>query len=52
MRGGRGGMHGGSPGFGQDRPKRQRCRDYDGKCSCTIIGGLSTCCVVLMIQFR
>ncbi|KAF9199240.1 hypothetical protein BGZ49_010668 [Haplosporangium sp. Z 27] len=34
MRGGRGGMHGGSPGFGQDRPKRQRCRDYDEKGYC------------------
>ncbi|KAG0217345.1 hypothetical protein B0O80DRAFT_529018 [Mortierella sp. GBAus27b] len=33
MRGGRGGMHG-SPGFGQDRPKRQRCRDYDEKGFC------------------
>lgn len=33
MRGGRGGMQGGQ-GFGQDRPKRQRCRDYDGMPSC------------------
>ncbi|OAQ25203.1 hypothetical protein K457DRAFT_129181 [Linnemannia elongata AG-77] len=33
MRGGRGGMQGG-PGFGQDRPKRQRCRDYDEKGFC------------------
>ncbi|KAF9994323.1 hypothetical protein BGZ80_005782 [Entomortierella chlamydospora] len=33
MRGGRGGMHGG-PGFGQDRQRRQRCRDYDEKGYC------------------
>ncbi|KAG0372884.1 hypothetical protein BGX24_012449 [Mortierella sp. AD032] len=33
MRGGRGGMQGGQ-GFGQDRPKRQRCRDYDEKGFC------------------
>ncbi|KAG0306294.1 hypothetical protein BGZ97_000799, partial [Linnemannia gamsii] len=32
-RGGRGGMQGGQ-GFGQDRPKRQRCRDYDEKGFC------------------
>ncbi|KAF9111475.1 hypothetical protein BGX27_004872 [Mortierella sp. AM989] len=34
IRGGRGGMHGSGPGFGQDRPKRQRCRDYDEKGYC------------------
>ncbi|KAF8941872.1 hypothetical protein BGZ47_007093 [Haplosporangium gracile] len=33
MRGGRGGMQGGQ-GFGQDRTKRQRCRDYDEKGFC------------------
>ncbi|KAG0292463.1 hypothetical protein BGZ96_004093 [Linnemannia gamsii] len=33
MRGGRGGIQGGQ-GFGQDRPKRQRCRDYDEKGFC------------------
>ncbi|KAG0367957.1 hypothetical protein BC939DRAFT_445349 [Gamsiella multidivaricata] len=34
MRGGRGGMHDTGSGFGQDRPKRQRCRDYDEKGYC------------------
>ncbi|KAF9090612.1 hypothetical protein BGX29_011371 [Mortierella sp. GBA35] len=33
MRGGRGGMQGGQ-GFGQNRPRRQRCRDYDEKGFC------------------
>ncbi|KAG0252572.1 RNA-binding protein 27, partial [Mortierella polycephala] len=33
MRGGRGGMQGGH-GFGQDRQRRQRCRDYDEQGYC------------------
>ncbi|GJJ71935.1 RNA-binding protein 26 [Entomortierella parvispora] len=34
MRGGRGGMHSQGQGFGHDRPRRQRCRDYDEKGFC------------------
>ncbi|KAF9938213.1 RNA-binding protein 27, partial [Modicella reniformis] len=34
MRGNRGGMHSGGGFGGQDRPKRQRCRDYDEKGVC------------------